>query len=85
MGIKNTGAPDLKVDPATEYQPIVKSADPIDGGEVRGLLVATAGTANLTQLDGTERDGVPLVVGYNMIAASHVREGGTADGIWGLR
>lgn len=85
MGIKDTGAPDLKVDPAQEYIPLTKAADAIAGGPVRGFLVATAGTANLTQLDGEERDGVPLVVGYNMLAATHLREGGTADGIWGLR
>jgi hypothetical protein len=47
-------------------------------------LVGTAGTANLTEDDGTERNGVPLIAGYNFLVVKKVRTGGTADNIWAL-
>lgn len=82
--ITNTGAPDLKIDAARDYRLVTKSEDEIATGPCRGLLVGTAGTANLTTLEGDDRDAVPLVKGYNMLACSKVRPGGTADDIWAL-
>jgi hypothetical protein len=82
--IKNTGAPDLKLDSARSYVPVLKGADDLPDGTCRGLLVGTAGTANLTEDDGTERNGVPLIAGYNFLVVKKVRTGGTADNIWAL-
>ncbi len=70
---------------ARKYFPLTKVDADIEGGTVRGLLVATAGTANLTEDDGTERNGVPLVQGWNPMYVKRVRPGGSADGIWGYR
>lgn len=50
----------------------------------RGLLVGTAGTGNITTLDGNVCTDVPLQAGYNPIACKHVNTGGTADDIWAL-
>ena len=50
----------------------------------RGLLVGTAGTANITMLDGNVCTDVPLQAGYNPIAVRHVNTGGTATDIWAL-
>jgi hypothetical protein len=50
----------------------------------RGLLVGTAGTANLTDLDGNAVADVPLQAGYNPLACKYVNTGGTADNIWAL-
>ena len=80
--IRNTGAPDLKIDSARHFIPVVKGDALV--GPCRGLLVGTAGTANLTQMDGTQRNNVPLVAGYNYLAVSEVRAGGTAADIWAL-
>ena len=55
-----------------------------DGAYCRGLLVGTAGTANLTTFDGSAITDVPLQQGYNPIACKHVNTGGTADDIWAL-
>lgn len=82
--IVNGSAPDLKMDAARDWVLVTKSSDEIESGPCRGLLVGTAGTANLTTIDGDDRDNVPLVKGYNMLACSKVREGGSADDIWAL-
>lgn len=82
--IQNSGAVDYKIDSATDYVLVAKGADELEGGAARGLLVGVAGTANLTTLDGEDRDGVPLVAGYNMLICTKVRAGGTADNIWAL-
>lgn len=82
--IKDTGAVDLKIDSARHYVPVVKADADLPDGECRALLVGTAGTANLTEDDGTERDNVPLVAGYNYLVCKQVRLGGTAANIWAL-
>lgn len=84
FSIMNDGRGDFKLDAAREYAPVVKGAAPLPDGVCRGLLVDVAGTANLTTLNGRQRDNVPLQAGYNLLACTHVRAGGTADGIWAL-
>jgi hypothetical protein len=49
-----------------------------------GLLVGTAGTANLMDEYGNTVTGVPLQAGYNPLRVKQVRTGGTADDIWAL-
>lgn len=73
-----------KTEPAEVYAPVTKADSDLPGGLCRGLLVGTAGTANLGQLDGTTRANVPLQQGYNPLAVKQVRTGGTADNIWAL-
>lgn len=75
---------DVSMAPADGYVAVTKANGDLPEGTCRSLLVGTAGTANLTQADGTERDGVPLQVGYNPIVCKQVRLGGTAAGIWAL-
>ena len=64
---------------------VTKADADLPQGRCRGLLVGTAGTANL--LFGSD-DGnlanVPLQVGYNPIAVLQVRTGGTATDIWAI-
>lgn len=69
---------------ALRYESVTKADADLPGGTCRGLLVGTAGTANLTQLDGTEVDGVYLAQGYNPLVVKQVRLGGTADDITAL-
>lgn len=59
------------------------SAD-LPNGVCRGLLVGTAGTANLNDMRGGTTDNVPLQQGYNPLRVRRVRAGGTADNIWAL-
>lgn len=70
--------------PADDYIPVTPAATDLPDGPCRGLLVGTAGTANLTTLDGTNRDNVPLQAGYNPLVVRKVRTGGTAAGIFAL-
>lgn len=75
---------DVSSAPADAFVPVTKAdADLVDGA-CRGLLVGTAGTANLKQIDGTVRANVPLQQGYNPLACLQVRTGGTAADIWAL-
>ncbi len=53
-------------------------------GICRGLLVGTAGTANLHDMRGNLRSNVPLQQGYNPLRVRRVRTSGTADNIWAL-
>lgn len=71
--------------PASKIAPVTK-ADSTDlpDGACRALLVGTAGTANILELDGTERTAVPLQQGYNPIRIRRVKTGGTAADIWAL-
>lgn len=71
-------------DSAKSYVPVTKADADLADGPCRGLLVGTAGTANLMELDGTVRTAVPLQAGYNPLVAKQVRIGGTADNIWAL-
>ena len=50
----------------------------------RGLLVATAGTVNVTMHNGTARLLVPLVAGYNPGNFVSIQSGGTATNIWAI-
>jgi hypothetical protein len=67
---------------AVKFIPVTKGTALV--GPCRALNVGTAGTANLTELDGTQRDNYPLVAGYNPIQVREVRAGGTAENIWAL-
>lgn len=69
---------------ASVYTLVTKANADLPGGITRGLLVGTAGTANLTQPDGTLCADVPLQQGYNPLQVLQVRTGGTADNIWAL-
>lgn len=70
--------------PAFTYVPVTKADSDLAGGICRGLLVGTAGTANLQDAGGTTRTNVPLQAGYNPIMCKQVRTGGTASDIWAL-
>lgn len=70
--------------PAYIYAPVTKADADLDLGVCRGLLVGTAGTANLQQADGETRENVPLQQGYNPLRCRRVLSGGTADDIWAL-
>lgn len=64
--------------------PVTKADEDIPRGICRGLLVGTAGTANLMDGEGSIHANVPLQVGYNPIQVTQVRTGGTATDIWAL-
>lgn len=49
-----------------------------------GLLVGTAGTANITDSDGNDVDNVPLQAGYNPLSITKLRVLGTADQVFAL-
>lgn len=70
--------------PAWSYPPVTKADADLPGGTCRGLLVGTAGTANLMDADGNIRTNVPLQQGYNPLICKQVRTGGTATDIWAL-
>ncbi|WP_296596469.1 hypothetical protein [Phenylobacterium sp.] len=69
---------------ASKIVAVTKASTPLPGGTCRGLLVGTAGTANVTDADGNASDSVPLQAGYNPLQLTHVRTGGTATDIWAL-
>lgn len=69
---------------ARTYAPVTKADAALPGGTCRGLLVGTAGSANLKDGEGNVRANVPLVVGYNPLECQEVRVDGTADNIWAL-
>lgn len=71
-------------EPADTYAPVTKADAALPGGTCRGLLVGTAGTANLMDGAGNIRANVPLQAGYNPLVAQQVRLGGTATDIWAL-
>lgn len=71
--------------PALDVVPVTKADQALPGGLCRGLLVGTAGTANLMTASGAIRENVPLQQGYNPIQCLQVRTGGTASDIWALR
>jgi hypothetical protein len=70
--------------PARRITPVTKADSDLPQGTCRGLLVGTAGTANLGEYDGTIRADVPLQQGFNPLSVKQVRIGGTADNIWAL-
>lgn len=63
---------------------VTKADADLPGGRCFGLLVGTAGTANLKDAAGNTLANVPLQVGYNPLSVSQVRTGGTATDIWAL-
>jgi hypothetical protein len=70
--------------PAYTYVPVTKADSDLADGKCRGLLVGTAGTANLQDGDANNSANVPLQQGYNPLVCKQVRTGGTADNIWAL-
>ncbi len=76
---------DASTSSADSYELVTKADTDMANGKCRGLLVGTAGTANLMETDGTVRTNVPLQAGYNPLVVRQVRTGGTADNIWALR
>ena len=70
--------------PADDFISVTKADADLPGGVCRGLLVGTAGTANLQTQDGANRTNVPLQAGYNPLICKQVRTGGTAADIWAL-
>jgi hypothetical protein len=79
-----SGIPDLGIGPARRVVPVTKADSDLPNGVCRGLLVGTAGTANLVEFDGTVRTAVPLQAGFNPLSVLQVRTGGTASDIWAL-
>lgn len=77
-------AGDASTAPSDNYVPVTKANADLPDGTCRGLLVGTAGTANLTTPAGVERANVPLQQGYNPLVCKQVRTGGTASDIWAL-
>lgn len=78
------GNNDASSGPAEDFVPVVKADADLPDGVCRGLLVGTAGTANLQGIDGVTRANVPLQQGYNPLVVKQVRTGGTANDIWAL-
>jgi hypothetical protein len=66
------------------FVPVTKADANLTDGVCRGLLVGTAGTANLMDAKGNTRANVPLQAGYNPLSVLQVRTGGTADAIFAL-
>ena len=70
---------------ATKFVPVVKAdATNLPDGAARALWVGSAGTANLVEVDGTQRADVPLKEGLFPCAVLQVETGGTADDIWAI-
>ena len=71
--------------PSGRIRPITKndSAD-LPDGVCRGLLVGTAGTANLVDASGQSLTDVPLPAGIVPVGVARVLTGGTADDLWAL-
>jgi len=63
---------------------VTKADAELPSGRCLGLLVGTAGTANLMDAAGNILTSVPLQAGYNPISVRQVRLGGTAADIWAL-
>jgi hypothetical protein len=57
---------------------------PLVGGPCRALLVGTAGSATLIDLDGNTCTDVPLQAGYNPIQVQQITSLGTAANVWAL-
>ena len=77
-------ASDVSEAPAVKYRAVTKADADLPNGVCRGLLVETAGTANLMEPDGAVQANVPLQPGYNPLSCKQVRTGGTAAGLWAL-
>jgi hypothetical protein len=71
-------------DPSVNYPPVTPSSTPLAGGACRAILVETAGRLKLTQPDGTARDNVPMIVGYNPLGASVIDAPGSGTAATGV-
>lgn len=69
-------------EPLYDVVPVTPSNDALAGGRCRAILATVAGTVNITTAAGVERNAVPINVGVNPIAATHIRSGGTATGLF---
>lgn len=74
----------LSSGPAGKLVLVTKADANLPDGLCRGLLVGTAGTANLVDSSGGTAANVPLQAGYNPLSVLQVKTGGTADNIWAL-
>ena len=72
----------LSVAPLTKVVAVTPGASLLADGECRAILATVAGTVNITTRAGVDRDGVPINVGVNPIAAIKIRAGGTATGLF---
>lgn len=79
--IKNSGAPDLKIDSARSLVPIEVFDNDLPDGPARGIWLdeATPSTVDYVEEDGTERTGLLLLPGPNMFVVRAVNTGGTAE------
>ncbi len=73
-----------KTMPAEALRAVTKANSALPDGVCRGLLVGTAGTANIMDGTGEICANVPLQQGYNPIICRQVRTGGSASDIWAL-
>ena len=79
-------------DAATLFGPAVKfvaanvhDTTLLTNGPCRGLWVGVAGSADMTQLDGTEVASVPLLAGYNPFVVKRIKATNlTASAIWAI-
>ena len=83
MALDPTG-PAGRTSAAWVYVSVTKANSALPDGTCRGLLVGTAGTANLMDGDDNIRSNVPLQAGFNPLCCKQVRTGGTAADIWAL-
>lgn len=81
-GIVDDSRPDIKSDPLTDYVPVTPANTELPDGPCRAIIVAAAGTVNLTTIKDEDRDGVPLQPGINPIVAKKIRAGGTATNLF---
>lgn len=72
------------IDTASALRLVTKANQDLPNGVSLGLLVGTAGTANIVDESGALCPDVPLQQGYNPIRCKQIRTGGTADNIWAL-
>ncbi len=73
---------DASTAPLDDYVPVTPGASALADGPCRAICATVAGTVNLTNKAGVQRDGVPVNVGVNPYVATHIRAGGTATGLF---
>lgn len=78
--IKDTGAVDLKIDSARSLVPVTVFDADLPDGTARGLWLdeSVPATVNYEEEDGTERTGLLLLPGPNMVVVKAVLSGGDA-------
>ena len=72
------------IGPAVQFAPAnAHDTAMLTNGPCRGLWVGVAGSADMTQVDGTERASVPLLAGYNPFSVKRIKATNlTASSIW---